>query len=53
MSLDQSLGHIRMVIKVVGLAIACVAVAKLLGVQVPIKAGMIELAAVAIACAHA
>jgi hypothetical protein len=53
MNLDQALAGVRQIIKIIGLVIACVAVAKLLGVQIPIRAGIIELAAVAIACAHA
>jgi hypothetical protein len=53
MNVDQVLSTVRQIIKAIGLVIACVAVAKLLGVQIPIRAGIIELAAVAIACAHA
>jgi len=53
MNVNDALSTVRNVIKVMGLAIACVAAAKLFGVQIPMRASIIELAAVAIACAHA
>lgn len=53
MDINGALGSVRSIIKAIGLVLACVAVAKLFGVQIPIRAGILEIAAVAIACAHA
>ena len=53
MNLNSSLAPVRDILKAIALVIACVALAKLFGVQMPIRASVIELAAVAIACAHA
>lgn len=53
MNVNEALGTVRTIIKAIGLALACVAAAKLFGVQIPIRASIIEFAAVAIACAHA
>jgi uncharacterized membrane protein len=53
MTANDALGTVRTVLKIIGLCIAVVAVAKLFGVQIPIRASIIELAAVALACAHA
>lgn len=50
--MDQALSTIRQVLKIVGLVVACLALAKLAGVGMPIRASIIELAAVD-ALAHA
>jgi len=53
MNANDALGTIRTVLKLIGLAIACIAMLKLFGIQIPMRGSIIELAAVAIALAHA
>lgn len=51
--MNDALSTVRQVLKIVGMVLVVVALLKLFGVQIPIRANLIELAAIAIACLHA